>query len=411
MIAEGITIHSFDSDNWVINTGQGRNLLVNRNVKKLFEILVHSPNEDNARVAFNQEFGIALNGEQFSSLISEKLGGYSILLNDNNIEKPTLKNQYLKLKIQLISPKVAGYLARPFMSFFAPKIFWWSLILCVITIFSIGYLRNTELLLGNVNYTKLLLLVYATMLIHELGHIGACAKYGLKHGGIGFGFYFILPVMYADITNIWLAGKEKRIIANLAGIFTELLYAAVLGIVYLTTNDYTFLVASIAIASFVLWEFNPFVRFDGYWVLSDLTGTPNLLTKANKQFMESMNYSTITAFLKSPIRRLKKSGWREQLLFIYGLLNTFFLIAVMAYTLLMHWTIVKDFPIIILDMIQKVFQGKIPWNVIEKNGVRNLIVVLTFYMLATRWFWTQSKLLFQKINSKNIYFASENSGK
>jgi putative peptide zinc metalloprotease protein len=132
-------------------------------------------------------------------------------------------------------------------------------------------------------------LFYANMPIHEFGHIAACRNSGLKHGGVGFGFYFIMPVMYADITNIWLANKERRIIANMGGIFSELLYASVLVIIYLLTQNPIFYIAGLSIALFVVFELNPFVRFDGYWILSDLTNTPNLLQKSKTVLTKTFN--------------------------------------------------------------------------------------------------------------------------
>lgn len=403
MIAEKVTIHVFDEKNWVINTPKGRNLLINQHVYKLYELLKKSKNEQNALIEFNT----TLNLSQFRSLIFEKLGGYNILDEDSIIEKPLLKNQYLKLKVQLINSHLAGLLSLPFQPFFKPKLFWYSLIICLLSIIFIWFISGSNSLTQGIDYSMLIFLFYATMIIHELGHIGACAKYGLKHGGIGFGFYFILPVMYADITNIWLASKKQRIIANLAGIFTEIFYATILGIIYLITENNTFLVASVGITTFVVWEFNPFVRFDGYWVLSDITGVPNLLTKANKKFWECIQFSSVRLFLKSPLLILKNSSYKDQLLFIYGMLNTIFLIAIMSYTLWVHWVIVRDFPIIVLDLAQKAVSWKMSWNLVIERGGKNLLIVLTFYILAARWVWSQSQLLIQKSkNVKNIYFAS-----
>jgi putative peptide zinc metalloprotease protein len=111
------------------------------------------------------------------------------------------------------------------------------------------------------------------MLVHEVGHIAACRKFGIDHGEIGFGFYLIFPVVYADVTKIWTLDKHKRTIANLGGIYLELVYASILTAIYLYTAEMVFLVASVFVFIKALTELNPFIRYDGYWVLSDLTNT------------------------------------------------------------------------------------------------------------------------------------------
>lgn len=376
MIIDGTTIHTFDDRQWVIHTPQGRNFLVNEPTYRLFSILQNVTQPDEALGRFNTAFGASFTREQLLELTHEKLGGYHILKDDETTEKPGLKNQYLKLKIELINAKIAGWLSKPFQVFFNPSVFWWSLCGTVLVILTIYFGSNTHNIIQKVNYPLLLTLFYATMLIHELGHIAACAKYGLKHGGIGFGFYFIMPVMYADITNVWLANKQQRIMANMGGIFTELLYASILGIIYLFTNNSTFLTASIGIASFVVWEFNPFVRFDGYWILSDLTNTPNLLKKGNETLFKSLTKNN----LAQPLVALKQTSAKTFWLFLYGIINTAFVFGIMGYTLFVYWDTVIHFPIIVWQLLQEAIHLNLTWDDLS----RSLITVFIFYMLFIR---------------------------
>lgn len=85
----------------------------------------------------------------------------------------------------------------------------------MITVMLIGFLVDiffmitTENLLqfsSHVNvYSILGLLVFmlGSSLFHELGHASACKYYGIKHGGIGFGLYLNIPVLYTDVTEVW----------------------------------------------------------------------------------------------------------------------------------------------------------------------------------------------------------------
>ncbi len=385
MLIEGITLHAFDTDRWVVHTQQERNFLVNRATYQLIQVLKNCSNTSEAVVKFNSLFQTSLNSLQFEELIAEKLGGYYILKDDSQPEKPTLKNQYLKLKVRLINARWAGWLSKPFQVFYSPNVFWWALLGVILTVVSVYFMSDNKLAFTNINYPLFLGLVYSAMLIHELGHIGACAKYGLKHGGIGFGFYFVLPVMYADVTNIWLANKERRVIANMGGIFSELLYAAILILLFFLTGNHTFYAEGISIALFVIWQFNPFVRFDGYWILSDLINTPNLLPKANVVFK---------TLIKTPMVLLR-SNQKTVLLFVYGLTNTGFFIAIMSYMLVTQWNIIINFPFIVFNLLKKALFLKFTWSDLN----RQFITVFIFYSLLLRLLYSQYKRRFSTVNS------------
>jgi putative peptide zinc metalloprotease protein len=221
-------------------------------------------------------------------------------------------------------------------------------------------------------------LFYANMPIHEFGHIAACRNSGLKHGGVGFGFYFIMPVMYADITNIWLTNKERRIIANMGGIFSELLYASVLVIIYLLTQNPVFYIAGLSIALFVAWEFNPFVRFDGYWILSDLTNTPNLLQKSKTLLVKT--------FESLWQKETEPFNVKEVWLLLYGVINTSFLFLFMGFMAYSFHKEIIAFPTTIYGIFSKWLNQN--WDISQLN--RQLFIVLTFYILIF-------KLMFQHL--------------
>ena len=324
--------------------------------------------------------------QSFRDLVDEKLGGYQIIQEDAVPEKPSLKNAYLKLKIPLLNARIARYLSIPLQPFFKPLVFWFSVGAMILFLLgmAIGFESPS---INQVNYLNLMALIYPTMLIHELGHIAACAKYKLKPGGIGFGFYFILPVMYAEITNIWMGTKEQRIIANLGGIFAEVLYAVILSIVYLISQSPVCLFASLSISVFVLWEFNPFVRFDGYWLLSDLTNTPNLLLKSKQVLSKVMRRSFLHSWRKNNFK--VNASRREMLLFAYGFLNTFFILLVLGYTLMSYQKEIIRFPFSIYQIVVKVSQ----LNLHIQDLHVQLIHILLFYILAIRFLISQLKSL------------------
>jgi putative peptide zinc metalloprotease protein len=386
LVKENIQIRPFDATNSVLQIDENRYLLINRATTELVRILSSATSLEAAHRVFNQSFNQTISMQSFRDLVDEKLGGYQIIQEDAVPEKPSLKNAYLKLKIPLLNARVARFLSIPLQPFFKPLVFWLSAVAMIL--FLLGMAISFESpSLSQVNYLNLMALIYPTMLIHELGHIAACAKYKLKPGGIGFGFYFILPVMYAEITNIWMGSKEQRIIANLGGIFAEVLYAVILSIVYLISHSPVCLFASLSISVFVLWEFNPFVRFDGYWLLSDLTNTPNLLLKSKQVLSKVMRRSFLHAWQKNSFKIT--ASRREILLFAYGFMNTFFILLVLGYTLISYQQEIIRFPFSLYQIGVKVGQLTLQFRDINAQFIH----ILLFYILAIRFLVSQLKSL------------------
>jgi len=386
LVKENIEIRPFDANNSILQIDEKRHLLINRATSELVNILSAAASLEAAHKAFNHSFNQKISIQSFRNLVDEKLGGYKIIREDSIPEKPGLKNAYLKLKLPLLNSRVAGFLSRPLQPFFKPSVFWFSagaMILFLLGM-TIGFDSPS---LNQINYFTLMALIYPTMLIHELGHIAACAKYKLNPGGIGFGFYFILPVMYAEITNIWMGNKEQRIIANLGGIFAEVLYAVILSIVYLISHSQVCLFASLSISVFVLWEFNPFVRFDGYWLLSDLTNTPNLLLKSKQVLSKVMRRSFLQVWQKNSFKI--NVSRREILLFAYGFMNTFFIFLILGYTLISYQTEIIRFPFSLYQILVKVGQ----FNLHIRDLNVQLLHILLFYILVIRFLFSQLKSL------------------
>lgn len=393
LIVNDTSVHVFNERNWVIHSAKGRNFLINHATYQLYQILQESSDWLEAVMRFNQLFGLTLNQQEFNSIVAQTLGGYDVLLEDQTPVKPSLKNNYLKLKVELLPTRLVGLLSKPLQWVYAPDVFWIAFLLCSSVVPMVYFVSDANQVIAQTDYVLYFSLLYATMLIHELGHIGACAKYGLKHGGVGFGFYFIMPVMYADITEVWLVDRSHRVIANLAGIFNEILYAGALAIVYLITGNGTCLAVALTVFTMVIWEFNPFVRFDGYWVLSDLTNTPNLLQKANEAFKASVSASNLRAFGQQPTKQLRNLSVQKMALFTYGFINTLLWISIMIYTLIVYRETVFQFPVIVWQLIEKAVKGQLTWQ----NLSRQYVTVLLFYALFLRFIvsqWQSHKHLF-----------------
>ena len=117
---------------------------------------------------------------------------------------------------------------------------------------------------------------------HEFGHSLACARFRVDCQEVGLIFLFFTPCFYCDTTDSWkLSSKWQRAAIAAAGMYFELMFASLAALVWLSTRDGTLhtIASSVMIVCSVgtlLINANPFLRYDGYYIASDLWGVPNL---------------------------------------------------------------------------------------------------------------------------------------
>jgi len=126
-----------------------------------------------------------------------------------------------------------------------------------------------------------------TKVLHELGHGLTCKHFGGECHEIGIMILVLTPCMYCNVSDSWmLPNKWHRALIGAAGIIVELTLAAIATFVWWFTEPgllhYLCLnVMFISSVSTVLFNANPLLRYDGYYILSDIVEIPNLRQKAS----------------------------------------------------------------------------------------------------------------------------------
>ncbi len=126
-------------------------------------------------------------------------------------------------------------------------------------------------------------------LIHELGHAFACRRFGGECHELGIMFLVLIPTPYVDASTAWsFPSKWKRMFVGMAGMIVELFFAALCTFYWLSTNDneltnqLAFNAMLVAGVSTVVFNANPLLRYDGYYILSDFLEIPNLRQKSTE---------------------------------------------------------------------------------------------------------------------------------
>jgi hypothetical protein len=129
-----------------------------------------------------------------------------------------------------------------------------------------------------------LLIVYCIAVLvtcwHELGHISACKRYGGEHGEIGFCLYLAFPALYANLSRSWSLPRKQRAVIDVGGLYFQLLLVVPLTIVHSLTHFPSIASVIYAIDIMTVMSLNPFLRYDGYWILVDASGIVNLQRRA-----------------------------------------------------------------------------------------------------------------------------------
>lgn len=159
-------------------------------------------------------------------------------------------------------------------------------------------------------------------LIHEIGHASAVRRFGGEVHTMGIMLMMLTPLPYVDATSAWFfKDKKKRIFVGFAGMIYELFVAAIAAIIWANTDSgpvhsIAYNVMFMASVTTLLFNINPLLRYDGYYILSDITDSPNLFQNGQKQ---------ITYIFEKFVFGLKTAksvgkGWQESsFLFLYGI--------------------------------------------------------------------------------------------
>ncbi len=240
--------------------------------------------------------------EEEATTILQWLGSKQLLQKQNEELMQSLENaeqqgrkKSLLARLNLISFRIPLFNPDPFLNYCNRYLGWlagpvffvvWLLaaLLAVALLLSNGARFFSE---GSGFFSPLNLLILTVVwvvlkFLHELSHALACKRYGGGVYELGVLFILFIPLTYVNASSSWsFSSRWQRIHVAVAGMYLEL-FVAWLAIIYWATHigtvggmlaHNTVLIAGV---SSLLFNANPLMRFDGYYILSDITAIPNL---------------------------------------------------------------------------------------------------------------------------------------
>ncbi len=140
------------------------------------------------------------------------------------------------------------------------------------------------------NLIVLLVTFALVKVLHELGHAYCCKALGGECHQIGILLMVFTPAMYCDVSDAWLFPRRwQRIFVSAAGLYVEVILATIAFTLWYFSqpgpiSEWLLNVVFVCGVSTVLINANPLLRYDGYYILSDLLNLPNLSSRATEAF-------------------------------------------------------------------------------------------------------------------------------
>lgn len=322
-----------------------------------------------------------------------------------------LLHNYLFFRVPLAKPDawLTKY-ASLFSIFFSPAFRWLTALALIIGGIEIARdwnrfsatLLDTLSLRGLIGYGVALIFV---KLAHELGHALTAKRFGCRVPTMGVAFLVMWPVAYTDTNDVWrLRSKHERLAVAAAGVITELTIAAWATFLWAWLPDglpraIAFLLATTTWISTLLINASPFMRFDGYFLLSDWLEIPNLHTRSFalarwklREFLFDLREDPPEHF--SPYRRrwliaFAWATWIYRLVLFLGIAALVYHFFIKAVGILLF--IIEIGVFIALPVVKEILEWRKQWSVIRTRrrsaitgAIVGLFVMLCVIPLPTR---------------------------
>jgi putative peptide zinc metalloprotease protein len=265
---------------------------------------------------------------------------------------------------------------------------WMLLLLFIISV--CGYVgvvvhwnKFTAAIIGTLNYSGLIkygVTIIILKVFHEFAHAYSAKFAGIRVRSFGIGFIIFFPRFFTDITDSWrVKEKKQRMLLDSAGILIELLIGGIAALIWLNTgpgtvNAISYFVFAVSIINTVLINGNPFIRYDGYYLLMDLVNIDNLQKQGSIEIK-----LLIRRYLFGIKEKISHAitGWKKYFVIIYGISS--FIYRLFLYTaiiLIVYFKFTKTVGIVLVCLevyvlVIKPFSTEVRQIMQKKDKIKN----------------------------------------
>jgi putative peptide zinc metalloprotease protein len=293
-LAEGIDLigeyedSGFKEAPYIARRADGQVIQMPELLFNVAEAVDGSRSYDEVAEAVSEKIKRGVDADMIRQLLDEQLRPLGVVAPADGTPQPELQKADPLLALKLRAGVVPERLVNAITVVFRP-LFWPPVVLAVLAglaaadywlFFRHGVAQSLRQSLYDPAFILILLgLVVLSAAFHETGHATACRYGGARPGKMGVGLYIVWPAFYTDVTDAYRLGKGGRLRTDLGGVYFNVIFIlGTLGAYFLTGFEPLLLVIPLQHIE-IVHQFLPFLRLDGYYIVSDLTGVPDMFAR------------------------------------------------------------------------------------------------------------------------------------
>ena len=304
---------------WLVRRADGQMLQLTPVLFSVLEAIDGHRTSAEVADAVQAARGFAIDPEDIEFLIEEKLLPIGVLRLPDGSE-PVLRRSNpllgLRGRVVMVGASRTAALAQRLSPLFRPTV---VLAITALFVATSWWLFSTEDLGAATRdlfhqpgaLLAVLALTIASGAFHEIGHAAACRYGGAEPGPMGAGLYLVWPAFYTDVSDSYRLDRRGRLRVDLGGLYFNAIFSVAAFAAWLVVGWNPLLIVMVLQLFQMARQLAPLVRFDGYHVLADLVGVPDLFARVKPVLIGLLptRWRHPEARLLKPWARLVVSLW------------------------------------------------------------------------------------------------------
>lgn len=278
---------AYDQQRYIVRRPDGQLILVSEPLYAIIRRLDGCAGVPEIASAVSTDLGKSVDPSMLETLISSRLAPLGLVGEDVGGEpSPRPKNALLSLSMRctLLPPVATRFVGRMLAPLFSPVLVAYAIVTALGMdawfFTSQSFTHDLVSVAANPRAMALMIGIYLlSVFFHECGHAAAAVRGGGRPGRIGMGIYVFIPAFFTDVSDTYRLDRVGRLRTDLGGVYFNVLGTVVTGFVLAGTRAPVLGVAFVLVQLGMLEQLLPLVRLDGYFVLGDLVGVPDLFSR------------------------------------------------------------------------------------------------------------------------------------
>jgi len=365
----------YEETTYLITNTNGKDLIISAKLWNIIKYFDGKRDLVEISIILRRDEKINITISDLERIIEQLLKPNGLCLNNATIPPPK-KNKSFLFSIIIWHARTVEIMAKPLSFLFKDP---WFILLFFISLIisSTFFLLISVRQIWDINIQLMAPLYFYFFIFfggfwHEIGHASACLAAGAKPGGVGVGFYLLLPSFYIDLKDTWKLSRKDRIKVDLGGISFTLLLDLVLIIIFLITSSNVITLFLLLNKIILIFNFLPFLKTDGYWVITDLLGVVNLHKRIKRKLLNVLSAEKKKEELR--LGKLEETGFN-----IYLFSFLFFLIPFTWFLLGRVYFFLISYPDVVLREIKSIVSSLRPFNFSQL--ISSIVLILNLFLI------------------------------